>query len=305
MTSDARKRYHIVENFCNQAEQMRACYDEHFDKPFIRQGSSHQVWDYWHVANLYTYLRTDPKNILPAGLVQSFLNQLTEWSLEHLGLTYVSYPYLSLYVNGCGQGLHNDAKNGRWAYIYSLTNWSIRKFSGGETIVFHDENYWESEKIKDRAAGSSFYELIPARFNQLAVFDDRVIHAVQPIQGTMNPHEGRVMIHGHIRDGGVHVRGALSQEQVDNVLNYAMLALMSQLRKFGSQYHGFVSLRLEVNEDGSIEHIRLLTDRILKTAPHGAAPSELTQEILTFMEALHFPQSDGPSRITLPILFDE
>ncbi|HWK45029.1 MAG TPA: hypothetical protein VNT30_09925 [Stellaceae bacterium] len=46
-------------------------------------------------------------------------------------------------------------------------------------------------------AGQPFFETIPAEFNQLLIFDDRIPHAVRQITGGMDPREGRVVLHGH------------------------------------------------------------------------------------------------------------
>lgn len=189
---------YIEENFSPEAAQMRGIYDAHFTPPHMKAGPSQQVWDYWHVPDMYTYLRTSPQLVLGNPSVQQFMNTLRVWASERLNLHNISWPYLSLYINGCGQGLHNDATNGRYAYVYSLTRWDTRMFVGGETICFKEDAYWGTERAQQAGAGTSFYDLIPARFNQLVIFDDRLIHGVQPVQGTMNPLDGRIVLHGHI-----------------------------------------------------------------------------------------------------------
>ena len=300
----AHQHYHIVPDFFSQAAAMRGCVNEHFDMPFRKSGPSHQIWDYWYVPNLYTYMRTDPKLLISARLLHMFQDALRHWAIETLGLSQISNPYISLYVNGCGQGLHNDAKNGRWAFVYSLTNWERRKFTGGETVVFHDENYWETDKLTDRAAGSSFYSLVPAHFNQLVVFDDRVIHAVQPLQGPMDPKEGRIVIHGHIREGGAHVLGALEQEQVDTIYQEMLTEVQDRVDKLGPQYHGMMSLRLWINANGLVDQSQILVDRIKRTAPVGPEPQEVSDMILAIAQSLVFPESEGDSRVTLPVIIN-
>jgi hypothetical protein len=45
------------------AEAMRADIDAHFAKPGAHRPNTHQVWNYWFVPELYTYLRTSPEKI--------------------------------------------------------------------------------------------------------------------------------------------------------------------------------------------------------------------------------------------------
>jgi hypothetical protein len=294
-------RYLIVEDFFRDAEQMRACLDRHFGDPDHSGGSSHQIWDYWHVPGLYTYLRTDPRRMFPPALLDQFLNALRFWALEVLGLDHVPRPYLSLYVDGCGQGLHNDAGNGRWGFVYSLTRWEQRRFVGGETLIFKDIPYWETEAMRYPGAGLAFYDLIPARFNQLLVFDDRLVHAVLPLQGNMAPTEGRLVIHGHIRDGGIHITGALSIEQIEKVLSEAQAYIRSRMRSLGTPFSGCVCVRITVASDGSVASAVPLTDRVCRTGPHAPDPSQLIRDIVTFLASLRFPQAAGKSVVTIPV----
>ena len=166
-----------------------AAFDSHFQNPDAH-AAQHQVWNYWYVPDSYTYLRTDPCKVLPAPQVTRFVERLNAWAMNNLGLHTAWNPWLSLYIDGCGQAIHNDALAGQMGYVYSITNWEQRNFLGGETLLFHPGHYWQTERIKSSGAGASFYDKVPARFNQLLVFDDRVIHGVQPIQGTMDPLQG-------------------------------------------------------------------------------------------------------------------
>ena len=50
-----------------------------------------------------------------------FVDALKALFCQVLGMKEISSPYLSLYVSGCRQNLHDDAKNGRFAFVYSLT----------------------------------------------------------------------------------------------------------------------------------------------------------------------------------------
>ncbi len=152
--------YLVVEQFFDGADELRAAFEAHF-RDARSHGAQQQVWNYWYIPESYTYLRTNPGKIIPDALIARFVQRLNVWATATLGLSTQLNPWLSLYVNGCGQALHNDSLNGQMGYVYSITRWDQRNFLGGETILFRPENYWETERIKTSGAGQSFYDKIP------------------------------------------------------------------------------------------------------------------------------------------------
>src|SRR5208283_5534750 len=128
---------------------------------------------------------------------------------------------------GCRQGLHNDARNGRFAFVYSLTR-DQRRTVGGETLVFREEDPFRS-KLAAASAGRHFYDTIAPKFNRLIVFDDRLPHGVERVEGSMDPVEGRFVLHGHLSETGTMSTGALSVAVVEE-------ALVGLLRDFAARY---------------------------------------------------------------------
>jgi hypothetical protein len=188
--------HYTLANFYPRAQQMRLAYEAHFRLPY-RHDKSKQIWNYWHVPGHYTYLRTDANKVIPAMLIDEFVAMLGNWARSELGVMEVRPPNLSIYINGCRQALHNDVKNGRWAYVFSLTRWDERKFEGGETLLIREEVF--ATETRASLDSSDVTYRIPAIFNQLLVFDDRIVHGVEPVQGAMNPLDCRVILHGHLR----------------------------------------------------------------------------------------------------------
>ena len=189
------------------ALQMRRDIDEHFASPHLHRPETHQVWNYWFVPELYTYLRANPEKVIGHERVTAFHGALRDWSSATLGMANVTWPYLSLYVGGCRQGWHNDSTNGRFGFVYSLTR-DLRRTIGGETLVQRESDPFRANLVRPQA-GRGFYEIVEPRFNRLVVFDDRLPHAVERIDGSMDPVEGRFVIHGHLSEGGAIVEGAL------------------------------------------------------------------------------------------------
>jgi hypothetical protein len=291
--------YFVVRECFPGANKLREAFDKHFANPSGSSGPDYQVWDYWHIPSLYTYLRTNPESVLPANVVQQFRSWLSRWALDTLGLTLVTPPYLSLYVNGCKQELHNDSGNGRWGYVYSLTRWEGRSFLGGETMILREDEYWVTGRFKLPAAGRGLYDVIPARFNQLVVFDDRLIHAVPRIEGSMNPLEARVVLHGHILDGGPHIDGPLSVDVVRPLLCDWLSPLQARLREMEQPLHGYFSMRILVTGSGHVAQTSVLSARLLRTNQGELDPGVLVMAALDHMSKMRFPAAVSNSTITV------
>src|SRR5438552_2750330 len=93
----------VVDDFlpAAAAEQMREAIERHFAEPASHRPDSHQIWNYWFVPGLYTYLRTAPEKVFQRADVELFMEVLLSWSTSRLGLRQVTWPYLSLYVSDC------------------------------------------------------------------------------------------------------------------------------------------------------------------------------------------------------------
>jgi hypothetical protein len=297
--------YTVIDDFFAEAQDLRAGIDAHFAEPAKHRPESHQVWNYWHVPGLYTYLRTSPEKVLPRALVERFIAKLRALALYRFGLADVTWPYLSLYVAGCQQGLHNDSKNGRFGYVYSLTRWDERKFQGGETLIFKEQDYFGSAAVTRANAGLGLYDLVPARFNRLLLFDDRLLHAVPRLEGTMVPQDGRLVLHGHVSEGPVAVTGALAPAAAAAVVEAARPALERRVAEAGAGLAGLVSVRLTLDGAGAVLKDEVLFDRLLPTARDAAAPEAAAAAVRGFLSTLKFPRAEGSSLVTIAVPFGE
>jgi hypothetical protein len=295
--------YLVVDDFFGDAAALRGAFEAHFSNPDSHT-PDHQVWNYWYVPEMYTYFRTHPTKLMEQSLIHAFLTRLNAWAAAVLGLGTEQLPWLSLYVNGCGQGLHNDSLNGQMGYVFSITDWEDRTFLGGETILLRPENYWESDRIKTSGAGSSFADKVPALFNRLLVFDDRVIHGVAPVQGTMDPLAGRVVLHGHLRAARSQVTGSLASNRAAAL--EASAAVLEEIRGFSRRQsrslHGFLTLRLTIGPDGHTESITCLCDRIMPISADHSSLEPFKLQVFEQLSAIQFPSSSGPSEVTLPVV---
>lgn len=295
--------YYAIPNFLPNPDELRAGFDAHFSAP-DKHGPQHQVWNYWFVPDSYTYLRTAPEKVIERKLVEQFVLRLQSWALDNLGLEHATWPNLSLYVEGCGQTIHNDSKNGAFGYVYSLTRWDQRRFTGGETQIFRDQDYWASGRFRESGAGTSFYELVPVLYNQLTLFDDRMLHGVPMVRGTLDPREGRVVMHGHLTARGVSLRGGLSSTgKAPQGLEELMREVRPHVEAVRGRYHGLATFAVDVAADGQVTEARLLMDRVLSNLGPGMA-ALLLGTLREKMAAARFEASAAPSRINIPVHFE-
>jgi hypothetical protein len=283
------------------AMAMRRDIDAHFAKPGAHARESHQVWNYWYVPELYTYLRTDADRVIGRENASGFHSALRQWSTANLGLADVTAAYLSLYVDGCRQGWHNDSLNGRFAFVYSLTR-NERRTIGGETLVQREGDPFRSH-LGNANAGRGFYETIEPRFNRLVVFDGRLPHAVERVEGSMDPVEGRFVLHGHLREAGAIVAGALTAAAIADPLNKALARFAADSAGAVALYHGILSLRVTIAASGAVEACDILVDRVIHPDPGHVEWDAVRAGLVARLKALKFAPSDGRTVLLQPLLF--
>ena len=293
----------VIDDFLplDLALSMRADIDSHFgdvdDRP-----ETHQVWHYWYVPNTYTYLRTLPQKVIAADKVTMFMSSLRDWTVSRLGLGDVTWPILSLYIDGCNQQLHNDSLNGRFAFVYSLTN-PVRRTIGGGTILMGEGDPFRRNLANPMAIGG-LCEIIEPRFNRLLIFDDRVIHGVERLEGSMDPVEGRFVLHGHIREQGPLVGGSLSYDMLQPCLQEALTDFVARYGEEAYDFHGPISVRFTIEPHGAIGGLRVLLDRVTHVVEGKAGQWPiLRQKYLAALDRARFPGADGPTTVILPMAF--
>ncbi|HEX8654178.1 MAG TPA: hypothetical protein VF693_03015 [Allosphingosinicella sp.] len=295
-----RAAHHQVDGFLPEALalEMRAAIDRHFAEPYKQGTDAFQVWNYWYVPNLYTYFRTFPHKVIPRPLVERFQAALTAWAWNFLGIGRVSSPLLSLYIPGCSQAFHNDSRNGRFGFVYSLTR-DERQTRGGETLVMREGDLFRANLDRPQAGHGGFYDVIEPRFNRLTIFDDRMPHAVQRVDGAMDPVEGRFVLHGHISETGPGTRGALGPAEVGPVVEDAANTVLNEWPMSGDP-HGPVVVRLAIAASGAVESARLVLDRV--AFADGSSAAGLADAIVAEAATRSFPARDEPTEAMVPVL---
>jgi len=226
---------------------------------------------------------------------------MKQWCIDHLGLIPMGVPNLHMMINGCTLGLHSDFHNGTWGYVYSLTRWQTRKFLGGETLLMRDG---VPSYKRHHVQGESLYELVPAQFNQLLLFDDRIVHSTQTIEGSMDPLEARIALVGHLRPTSPIVKGALDAGTARKVILEFHRQLAEQIKQH-KEVQGTITFRLAVAASGEVESVTTLTNNLV-TAQTGYGPSAEVEDVRTLIlqgaAGLKFPAAGGKTTITAPVL---
>jgi hypothetical protein len=304
----------IEKNFSRVARELRAVFEKKFADP-RKTSADRFVWDYWHIEDQYSVLRTPARHYFPKALFERLERSLVAYGQERLGCHGISDPWLSLYVDGSYQNFHADSPHGPWAYVYSLTPWKTREFRGGETLVARDSllDYWPAfTRDRRNERGIEFDDLfaaLPAEFNQLTLFDPRLPHAVKEVRGPRDPRQGRLVIHGWFVEPRPFVAGALAagaalHRKTADRLNEILAPLSRDLGKLRA-LQGTAAIRVDVRANGRTGRQELLSHTLVDSANPGEAklPVAALRQIAEALAAAEFPKAAGKSAITLPFSF--
>ncbi|MGE0404617.1 MAG: 2OG-Fe(II) oxygenase [Kofleriaceae bacterium] len=293
----------IVDDFSPDATTLRAVFDERFANPRSTRADRF-VWDWWNVPGQYTALRTPAWTYFPKTVYERFHRALVQWGRETLGCHDVSPPWLSLYVEGCKQELHGDLPHGPWAFVFSLTPWRGRVFAGGETLLVRDEvlDFWEDFASVRGVEERELIRAIEPRMNRLTVFDPRIPHGVRRVSGTVDPREGRLVVHGWFVQPRPFVVGPLATKQLAariEDLTERLGPIVGAL-----PIAGLVSFAFAVDRAGRVRDVRVLSDTTRVPRADDGQRKRVIARIRKDLAAWRFPSQRGQSRVTLPLVFE-
>ena len=247
----------VIPNFFGDAKKLRAAFESKFADPRATR-SDRFVWDYWHVPNQYTLIRTPARYFFPKALYEKLERKLIAFGQTQLGCNGISAPWLSYYIDGCEQKLHADNPHGPWAFVHSLTPWAGRKFTGGETQLARPRllSYWDGFQSADGEEFETLFAELAANFNQLLVFDPRLPHGVKRVEGVRDPRDGRLVLHGWFTEPQPFLQGALSKgrhlARTGKFLEACLGELSFHLASLGA-IHGTLACRLTILPSGKTE----------------------------------------------------
>jgi hypothetical protein len=291
----------VADSFYPNAKVLRSEFEKNFADP-LSSHSKRFVWDYWNVPDQYTLLRTPAYHYFSRKIYKSLHESLLKFGRETLGCYDITPPWLSYYVEGCRQNLHADVPHGPWAFVYSLTPWQTREFTGGETLLLKPStlDYWKHFSILKGVEYKDLAVRVPARFNRLLIFDPRVPHGVETVHGIHDPRQARLVIHGWFTDPEPYVVGSLKRSQATSPLN-EMIGHLTAVFEAHGHLHGSLSLRFKVSASGLVSRVRLLTNTLISTEGLSSAP--FLKSLGRSIENIKFPKAKGSSEVTLPLVF--
>jgi hypothetical protein len=303
MTAAVSRSVIVVDRFAPEIRALRAVFDARFAAP--REAHADRfVWDYWHVPDQYTALRTPAWTYFPRRLYVQFHNRLVAWGRAHLGCHDISPPWLSLYVEGCRQELHGDLPHGPWAFVVSLTRWRGRRFRGGETVLVRDEvlDFWHDFASVRAVEHGALLRRVAPEMGRLTVFDPRIPHGVRTVTGTHDPRDGRLVIHGWFVQPRPFVRGALPVRALAGRIGELTAQIGGWLGDL--PIAGLVSLTFDVDRGGRVRAPRVLSDTTRVPRGDERARARLVRRIRDAVAGWRFAAQRAPSRVTLPLVFE-
>lgn len=262
------------------------------------------MWDYWHVPGQYTHLRTPAYLFFPKKMYEAFHTELVQFGRRVLGCHDISPTWLSCYVDGCRQELHGDLPHGPFAFVFSLTNWKQRAFRGGETLIVRDDvlDYWSAfQSVRSIEERDVFREIEP-RFNRLTVFDPRVPHGVRRVEGTHDPREGRLVIHGWFVQPRPFIEGPLPTKALARRADELLAAMPTLLQDL--EPAGVLSLSISVDASGAVTEVRTLCDTLRVVAAQEPARKRFLRALSQHVRAWTFARARRGSHITFPLVFE-
>lgn len=273
----------------------------HFDSTMSdRHNAGRFVWDWWHLPGRYTHLRTPAELFFPEELYLRIESGLKQVGREILGCSEVSPIWLSNYVEGCEQRLHADRPHGPWAFVLAL-NLKPNTFSGGETVLVRPEilDFWKNPARTGLAIEEeNIVQKIAPKFGHLLIFDPRIPHGVSRVSGTVNPLEGRLVLHGWFMPPNPFVEGSLKPRQIEKILS----AFDENFAKFTEPLTtGTVAYRISIKADGQVAKFEKLASSMSSA---GSNYRLLDKHIKKFFLMTRFPRAKGSSSLTLPLTIE-
>jgi hypothetical protein len=293
----------IVDGFLpgHLALAMRRDIDAHFTTPEAPRRENRQVWDYASGPEHDAYLQTDPARVIGSEHVDAFHQALRAWSWNHLGMAEVIGSSLHLYVAGCRQTWRTGLAEDRFGFVYSLTR-NERRTAGGETLIVREGDPLRAG-LASSIAERGLHEVVEPRFNRLVIFDARLAHAVERVEGPMGPAEGCFVLRGHLREGNAAVVGALSAAAIAGPLNDTLGRFGVEFAAALALYQGPLMLRLTIGAAGAVDACDILVDRVIHLDPGHVEWDAVRADLMGRLKGLKFPPAGGRTVLTQPVLF--
>lgn len=127
------------------------------------------------------------------------------------------------------------------------------------------------------------------------MFDPRIPHGVRRVEGTRNPLEARIVLHGWFTTPSPFFVGNLSEEIASSTINEVLEDIYSSLSEMEVLATGTITVLLDVGNKGEVASVQVLTNT-LRIRPqtdgfmdHDIARSEILAVIMRKLTAMKIP----------------
>lgn len=292
-----------IDRFSPLTAKLRSRFDETFKNP-LQTHEERFIWDVWHIPGQYHLNRTPAESFFGPKLYKELTSELKTWGQKNLGCAQISPVWLSYYIEGCEQKLHCDNGHGPWAFVWSLTP-NKRRFRGGQTKILRPEilNYWKNHQYGQGLEESQIFDLIEPEFGRLTVFDPRLPHGVNRVDGVQDPREARLVLHGWFTQPEPIVSKGLLVKSVQSQL--ADLIRTNALLFEGSEnVTGVLSFELKVLPNGRISRVLVLTQNLQSRDGNTDYINSLIAKIAVVLKTWTFSRGAAGRFLIIPLVFE-
>ena len=193
---------------------------------------------------------------------------------QSIGCSCITPPWLSIYLQGDMQNFHTDAPHGPMAYVLSLSldEHYNSSFKGGETILMQPQilDYWRNYDESVGLEIPSIMRFLPPKFGRIIAFDPRIPHGVAQVDGTNDPRNCRIVVHGWFAEPETTFFGDFEDDpeaksEVLAILNQSLEPLIEALGtgEIG-RVVGFLSVKVDFDEkSGSVSQVSAVCDTLI------------------------------------------
>lgn len=174
-----------------------------------------------------------------------------------------------------------------------MTPWQTRQFLGGETFL--------KTNLFERKRG---VQKIPAKFNQLLVFDPSVPHGVEKVSGVRDVKQGRLVINGWFVNPRPFIEGPISTTELAQQI-YKVDEFIYANTELFRNLAGALCFQIQVSPSGKILNVIPLATTL-------KGPRQRSQDLRPLITLIKgyifktftFTKQKTSSLITLPLIFE-
>ena len=167
-------------------------------------------------------------------------------------------------------------------------------------------DFWSRFESVRSVEMSDVMQLIEPRFNRLTVFDPRIPHGVREVRGTVDPRQGRLVMHGWFVNPRPFISGPLSKaaparqivERIDD-LSTTIASTLGTL-----PVAGLLSLGIAISAAGNVTKVSALSDTTRVAAVYEEQRRKAVAGLLSHIRRWRLPAAKAPSHLTLPLTFE-